>query len=70
MLPVAPVELAEFLLSASQADLQAFDLAEPAFALTKILRKLCGENMSGSPSPPVRPVGHLWHLKLVVPAND
>jgi hypothetical protein len=28
MLPVAPVELAEFLLSASQADLQAFDLAE------------------------------------------
>lgn len=33
MLPVAPVELAEFLLSASQADLQAFDLAEPAFAL-------------------------------------
>ena len=27
MLPVAPVELAEFLLSASQADLQAFDLA-------------------------------------------
>ncbi|MEV5535220.1 hypothetical protein AB0L13_00055 [Saccharopolyspora shandongensis] len=33
MLPVAPIELAEFLLSASQADLQAFDLAEPAFAL-------------------------------------
>jgi hypothetical protein len=33
MLPVAPAALAEFLLSASQADLQTFDLAEPAFAL-------------------------------------
>ena len=33
MLPVAPVELAEFLLSANQADLQAFNLAKPAFAL-------------------------------------
>jgi hypothetical protein len=33
MLPVAPAALAEFLLSASQADLQTFDLAELAFAL-------------------------------------
>lgn len=31
MLPVAPIELAEFLLGASQADLESFDLAEPAF---------------------------------------
>jgi hypothetical protein len=28
MLPVAPIELAEFFLSASQADLQVFDLAD------------------------------------------
>jgi hypothetical protein len=35
MLPVAPIGLAEFLLSAGQADLQAFDLAEPAFALNR-----------------------------------
>ncbi|MEU9115188.1 hypothetical protein AB0D04_26240 [Streptomyces sp. NPDC048483] len=33
MLPVAPIELAELLLSASQADLETFDLAEPAFPL-------------------------------------
>ncbi|WP_455356937.1 hypothetical protein [Streptomyces sp. SYSU K217416] len=33
MLPVAPIELAELLLSASQADLETFDLAEPAFRL-------------------------------------
>ena len=33
MLPVAPIELAELLLGASQADLETFDLAEPAFRL-------------------------------------
>lgn len=33
MLPVAPIELAELLLVASQADLETFDLAEPAFRL-------------------------------------
>lgn len=33
MLPVAPVELAELLLGASRADLETFDLAEPAFRL-------------------------------------
>ena len=32
MLPVAPIELAELLLGASQADLESFNLAEPAFA--------------------------------------
>ncbi|TDD06802.1 hypothetical protein E1292_14685 [Nonomuraea deserti] len=32
MLPVAPIELAELFLGASQADLESFDLAEPAFA--------------------------------------
>ncbi|MER5615203.1 hypothetical protein [Streptomyces sp. NPDC002215] len=34
MLPVAPVELAELLLGASQAGLATFDLAEPAFAFS------------------------------------
>ncbi|GAA0920789.1 hypothetical protein GCM10009576_024930 [Streptomyces rhizosphaericus] len=33
MLPVAPIELAELLFGASQADLETFDLAEPAFRL-------------------------------------
>ncbi|MET9971730.1 hypothetical protein ABZZ80_39000 [Streptomyces sp. NPDC006356] len=33
MLPVAPIELAKLLLGASQADLETFDLAEPAFRL-------------------------------------
>jgi len=33
MLPVAPIELVELLLSASQADLETFDRAEPAFRL-------------------------------------
>ncbi|AQW56511.1 hypothetical protein SHXM_09974 [Streptomyces hygroscopicus] len=33
MLPVAPIELAELLLSASQTDLETLDLAEPAFRL-------------------------------------
>ncbi|MFG2629180.1 hypothetical protein [Streptomyces sp. NPDC048473] len=33
MLPVALIELAELLLGASQADLETFDLAEPAFRL-------------------------------------
>ncbi|MFJ9821140.1 hypothetical protein ACIRU3_38980 [Streptomyces sp. NPDC101151] len=33
MLPVAPIELAELLLGASQADLETLDLAEPAFRL-------------------------------------
>lgn len=33
VLPVAPIELAELLLGASQADLETFDLAEPAFRL-------------------------------------
>jgi hypothetical protein len=33
MLPVAPIELADLLLSASQADLETFDLAEPTFRL-------------------------------------
>ncbi|MFJ5902016.1 hypothetical protein ACIQFZ_43535 [Streptomyces sp. NPDC093064] len=33
MLPVAPIELAELLLGASQADLETFDFAEPAFRL-------------------------------------
>ncbi|MFD8221762.1 hypothetical protein ACFV2U_51060 [Streptomyces sp. NPDC059697] len=33
MLPVAPIGLAELLLGASQADLEAFGLAEPAFRL-------------------------------------
>ncbi|MER6948687.1 hypothetical protein ABT294_32170 [Nonomuraea sp. NPDC000554] len=33
MLPVAPIELAELLLDASQTDLETFDLAEPAFPL-------------------------------------
>jgi hypothetical protein len=33
MLPMAPIELAELLLGAIQADLEAFDLAEPAFHL-------------------------------------
>ncbi|MEK8146663.1 hypothetical protein NKH18_51515 [Streptomyces sp. M10(2022)] len=33
MLPVAPFELAELLLGASQADLETLDLAEPAFRL-------------------------------------
>lgn len=32
MLPVAPIELAELLLGASQADLETLDLAEPPFA--------------------------------------
>ncbi|MEU8251059.1 hypothetical protein [Nonomuraea sp. NPDC048916] len=32
MLPVAPIEPAELLLGASQADLESFNLAEPAFA--------------------------------------
>lgn len=31
--PVAPIELTELLLGASQADLETFDLAEPAFHL-------------------------------------
>jgi hypothetical protein len=33
MLPVAQIEPAELLLGASQADLETFDLAEPAFRL-------------------------------------
>ena len=33
MLPVAPIELAELLLGAGQADLETFDLAESAFRL-------------------------------------
>ncbi|MGW2025281.1 hypothetical protein [Streptomyces decoyicus] len=33
ILPVASIELAELLLGASQADLEAFDLAKPAFRL-------------------------------------
>lgn len=33
MLPVAPIELAELLLGSSHADLETFDLAEPAFRL-------------------------------------
>lgn len=33
MLPVAPIEPAELLLGTSQADLETFDLAEPAFRL-------------------------------------
>ncbi|MFF9788529.1 hypothetical protein [Streptomyces nigrescens] len=33
MLPVTPIELTELLLGASQADLETFDLAEPAFRL-------------------------------------
>lgn len=33
MLPVAPIELAELLLGASQADPKSFDLPEPALAL-------------------------------------
>ncbi|EMF56261.1 MULTISPECIES: hypothetical protein [Streptomyces] len=33
MLPVASIALTELLLSASQADLENFDLAEPAFRL-------------------------------------
>ncbi|MFF9410375.1 hypothetical protein ACF1B0_33340 [Streptomyces anandii] len=33
MLPVAPIELAEFLHGAGEADLEPFDLAEPAFPL-------------------------------------
>lgn len=33
MRPVAPIELAELLPGASQADLETFDLAEPAFRL-------------------------------------
>ncbi|MGW7018062.1 hypothetical protein ACWGGS_01560 [Streptomyces decoyicus] len=33
MLPVAPIEPAELLLGAGQADLETFDLAEPAFGL-------------------------------------
>lgn len=33
LLPVAPSELAELLLGASQADLETFDFAEPAFRL-------------------------------------
>jgi hypothetical protein len=33
MLPVAPIELAELLFGASQADLETLDLAEPAFRL-------------------------------------
>ena len=32
-LPVAPIELAELLLGDGQADLETFDLAEPAFRL-------------------------------------
>ncbi|MET9074703.1 hypothetical protein [Streptomyces sp. NPDC004232] len=32
-LPVAPIELAELLLGADEADLETFDLAEPAFCL-------------------------------------
>ncbi|MGY0065840.1 hypothetical protein ACWZEH_03140 [Streptomyces sp. QTS137] len=34
MLPVDLIELAELLLGASQADLETFDLAEPAFPLS------------------------------------
>lgn len=33
MLPVAPIELAKLLPSASQTDLETLDLAEPAFGL-------------------------------------
>jgi hypothetical protein len=33
MLPVAPIELAELLLSVGQTDLETFDLAEPTFRL-------------------------------------
>ncbi|MEV8335483.1 hypothetical protein OG501_00045 [Streptomyces niveus] len=33
MPPVAPIELTELLLGASQADLEPIDLAEPAFRL-------------------------------------
>jgi hypothetical protein len=33
VLPVALIELAELLLGASEADLETFDLAEPAFRL-------------------------------------
>ncbi|GAA1728950.1 hypothetical protein GCM10009680_82640 [Streptomyces yatensis] len=33
VLPVAPIELAELLLGVGQADLETFDLAEPAFRL-------------------------------------
>jgi hypothetical protein len=34
MLSVAPIELAELLLGAGQADLETFDLAEPAFRIS------------------------------------
>lgn len=33
ILPVAPIELTELLLSTSQADLETYDLAEPTFRL-------------------------------------
>ncbi|MFI8992444.1 hypothetical protein ACIG63_47305, partial [Streptomyces antimycoticus] len=41
ILPMAPIELVELLLGASQADLETFDLAEPTFRLARRLRQRC-----------------------------